>query len=95
MLHNSSYISHNMFLLSLTPYFLWLPLKIHLLVLGESVTGPTRREVCGSICKVLLDSGMVITGLVQTVANRYIEDKTEEYSSQQAWSSIGEQYQRA
>ncbi len=43
-------------------------------------------------CQALLDRGMVITGLVQTMANRYIEDKTEEYSSQQAWSSIGEQY---
>ncbi len=53
---------------------------------------PTRREACGSICKALLDRGMVITGLVQTVANRYIEDKTDEYLSQQAWSSIGEQY---
>ncbi len=56
------------------------------------VTGPTRREACRSICKALLDRGMVITGLVQTVTNRYIEDKTEEYSGQQAWSSIGEQY---
>ncbi len=54
---------------------------------GGIVTGPTRREACRSICKALLDRGMV-----QTVANRYIEDKTEEYSSQQAWSSIGEQY---
>ncbi len=35
---------------------------------------------------------MVITGMVQTVANRYIEDETEEYSSQQEWSLIGEQY---
>ncbi len=56
------------------------------------VTEPTRREACGSICKALLDRDMVITGMVQTVANRYIEDKTDEYSSQQAWSSIGEQY---
>ncbi len=31
-----------------------------------SVTGPTRREACGSIYKALLDRGMVITGLVQT-----------------------------
>ncbi len=30
------------------------------------VTGPTRREACGSICKALLDRGIVITGLVQT-----------------------------
>ncbi len=58
----------------------------------ENVMGPTRREAYRSICKALLDRGMVITGLVQTVANRYIEDKTEEYSSQQAWSLIGEQY---
>ncbi len=35
---------------------------------------------------------MVITGMVQTVANRYMEDETEEYSSQQAWTSIDEQY---
>ncbi len=26
------------------------------------------------------------------MANRYIEGKTDEYSSKQAWSSIGEQY---
>ncbi len=35
---------------------------------------------------------LTITCLVQTEANRYIEDKTEEYSGQQAWSSICEQY---
>ncbi len=57
-----------------------------------SVTELTKREACGSICKALLDRGMVITGMVQTVAIRNIEDKTNEYSSQQAWSSIGEQY---
>ncbi len=28
----------------------------------------------------------------QTMANRYIEGKADEYSSKRAWSSIGEQY---
>ncbi len=61
-------------------------------VAENSVTEPTRREACGSICKALLDRGMVITGMVQRVENRYIEDKTDEYTSQQAWSSVGKQY---
>ncbi len=32
------------------------------------------------------------TGRVEQMANRYIEGKTDEYSSKQTWSSIGEQY---
>ncbi len=56
------------------------------------VTGPTRREECGSMCKFLA------IGMVKTQAgsnkwrNRYIEGKADEYSSKRAWSSIGKQY---
>ncbi len=32
------------------------------------------------------------TGRVDQLANRYIEDKADEYSNKWAWSSIGEQY---
>ncbi len=32
------------------------------------------------------------TGRVEQMANRYIEGKANEYSSKQAWSTIGEQY---
>ncbi len=31
-------------------------------------------------------------GRVEQMANRYIEGKTDEYSSKRAWSSIDEQY---
>ncbi len=59
----------------------------------EVVTGRTRCEASGSICKLLF-LGMVITGRVEQTANRYIEGKTEEYSSKQAWPAIGVQYPR-
>ncbi len=32
------------------------------------------------------------TGRVEQMANSHIEGKAEEYSSEQAWSTIGEQY---
>ncbi len=51
-----------------------------------SVTEPTRRETCGSMCTLLL------IGRVEQMANGYIEGKTDEYSSKLAWSSVGEQY---
>ncbi len=57
------------------------------------VTGPTRREACADpFAKLIRQKAMVITGLVQTLANRCILDETEEYSGQQEWSSICEQY---
>ncbi len=56
------------------------------------VTGPTRREACGSTCKLLLLGMVKITSRVKQLANRYIEGKADEYSSKRAWSSIGEQY---
>ncbi len=45
------------------------------------VTGPTRREACGSICKLLLIDMVKNTGRVEQMANRYIEGKADEYSS--------------
>ncbi len=56
------------------------------------MTGPTRREACGSICRLLLLDMVKITVRVEQMANRYIEGKAEEYSSKRAWSTIGEQY---
>ncbi len=56
------------------------------------VTGRTRREACGSMCKLLLLDMVKNTGRVEQMANRYIEGKAEEYSRNRAWSSIGEQY---
>ncbi len=56
-----------------------------------SVTGRTRREACGSMCKLFNRHGQN-TGRVEQMANRYIEGKTDEYSIKRAWSSIGEQY---
>ncbi len=56
------------------------------------VTGRTRHEACGSMCKLLLTDMVKITGRVEKMANRYIEGKADEYSSKRAWSSIGEQY---
>ncbi len=38
------------------------------------------------MCKLLL------IDMVEQMANRYIESKTDEYSSKRAWSSIGKQY---
>ncbi len=60
-----------------------------------SVTEPTRCETCGSMCKLLLIDMVKNTGRVEQMANRYIEGKTDEYSSKRAWSSIGEQYPEA
>ncbi len=57
-----------------------------------AVTGPTRRGACGSTCKLLLSEMVKNTGRVEQLANRYIEDKAEEYSGKRAWSVIGEQY---
>ncbi len=48
--------------------------------------------MCGSMCKLLLINMVKNTGRVKQMPNRYIEGKTDEYSSQRAWSSIGEQY---
>ncbi len=59
---------------------------------GHIVMGPTRREACGSMCKLLLIDMVKNIGRVEQMANRYIEGKAEEYSSKRAWSSIGEQY---
>ncbi len=56
------------------------------------VTGRTRREACGSMCKLLLINIVKNTGRVEQMANRYTEGKTDEYSSKRVWSSIGEQY---
>ncbi len=57
-----------------------------------SVTGPTRQEACGSICKLLLLDMVKNTGRVEQIANSHIEGKAEEYSSKRAWSTIGKQY---
>ncbi len=57
-----------------------------------SVTGRMRREVCGSMCKLLIIDMVKNTGRVKQMANRYIEGKAYEYSSKRAWSSISEQY---
>ncbi len=57
-----------------------------------TVTGPTRREACESICKLLLLDMVKNTGRVEQLANRYIEGKAEEYSGKRAWSVISEQY---
>ncbi len=54
--------------------------------------GPTRREACGSMCKLLLMDMVKNTGRVEQMTNRYIEGKADEYSSKRAWSTIGEQY---
>ncbi len=62
------------------------------LFLNDSVTGPTRREACRSMCKLLLIEMVKNTGRVEQMANRYIEGKTDEYSSKRARSTIGEQY---
>ncbi len=59
---------------------------------NKFVTGPTRREACGSICKLLFIDMVKNTGRVEQMANRYIEGKADEYSSKWAWSTIGEQY---
>ncbi len=58
----------------------------------KSVTGRTRREACGSMCKLLLIDMVKNTGRVEQMANSYIEGKADEYSSKRTWSSIGEQY---
>ncbi len=50
------------------------------------------REACGSMCKLLIIDMVKNTGRVEQMANRYIEDKADEYSSKRAWSSIGKQY---
>ncbi len=65
------------------------------LFLNDSVTGPTRREACRSICKLLLIEMVKNTGRVEQMANRYIEGKTDEYSSKRAWSTIANNIQRA
>ncbi len=57
-----------------------------------TVTGLTRREACGSICKLLLLDMVKNTGRVEQMANSHIDGKAEEYSSKRAWSTIGEQY---
>ncbi len=57
-----------------------------------AVTEPTRREACGSMCRLLLIDMVKNTGRVEQMANRYIEGKIDEYSSKWMWSSIGEQY---
>ncbi len=44
------------------------------------------------MCKLLIIDMVKNTGRVEQIANRYIEGKADEYSSKQAWSSIGEQY---
>ncbi len=66
------------------------------MVLGRdlkiTVTGPTRRETCGSMCKLLLIDMVKNTGRVEQMANWYIEGKADEYSSKRAWFSIGDQY---
>ncbi len=53
---------------------------------------PTRREACGSICKLLLLDMVKNTGRVEQMANSHIEGKAEEYASKQARSTISEQY---
>ncbi len=57
-----------------------------------SVTRPTRREACGSICKLLLLDMVKNTGRVEQMANSHIEGKAEEYSRERPWATIGEQY---
>ncbi len=57
-----------------------------------TLTGQTRCEACGSMCKLLLIDMVKNTGRVEQMANRYIEGKADENSSKQALSSIGEQY---
>ncbi len=54
--------------------------------------GPTRREACGSMCKLLLIVMVKTQAGSNKWQNRYIEGKADEYSSKRAWSSIGEQY---
>ncbi len=44
------------------------------------VTGRTRREVCRSMCKLLLKDMVKNTGRVEQMANRYIEGKADGYS---------------
>ncbi len=44
------------------------------------------------MCKLLIIDMVKNTGRVEQIANRYIEGKADEYSSKQAWYSIGEQY---
>ncbi len=61
-------------------------------LINTPVTGPTRREACGSACKLLLRGMVKNTGRVEQLANRYIEGKAEEYSGKRAWSVNGEQY---
>ncbi len=56
------------------------------------VAGPTRREACGSTCKLLLRGMVKNTGRVEQLAYRYIGGKAEEYSGKRAWSVIGKQY---
>ncbi len=57
----------------------------------ESVTGQTRRETCGSMCKALFQN-MVKHRQGQTSVDRYVEGKTQEYSESKRGSTIGEQY---
>ncbi len=59
---------------------------------NKTVTGRTRREACRSMCKILLIDMVKNTGRVEQMSNRYIEGKADEFSSKQAWSSIGEKY---
>ncbi len=66
-------------------YKIWHQLKV-------TVTVPTRREACRSMCKLLLCGMVKNTGWVKQMANRYIEGKADEYSSKRALSTIGEQF---
>ncbi len=83
--------ANNSFAISMTAHF---PLEKPLdpCVAEYSVTELMRREACGSMCKLLLIDMVKKTGRVEQMTNRYIERKTDEYSSKRAWSSIGEQY---
>ncbi len=58
----------------------------------RNCNGPTRREACGSMCKLLLIDMVKNTGRVEQMANRYKGGKAEEYSSKRAWCTIGKQY---
>ncbi len=56
-----------------------------------TVTGRTRRETCGYICKALFQN-MVKYRQGQTSVDRYVKGKTQEYSRSKRGSTIGEQY---
>ncbi len=57
----------------------------------QGVTGPTRREACGSICRLLLEDMVKTQAGLSKIANRYTEGKAEEYSGKLALSAIGKQ----